>query len=416
MHPIDRDSSRFAGDPLRRLVHVDGRQALVGTRGWTIAFFVPLADPLLLPDEFILEVRDVLDRKELMVVAIEMGEQGFTSETVLSLCFRQVSGRADFNPVRNVGLAATQAFPGLETTGGELVSETLATVVEVVGNVPNLSKDALSKLFDRSLDAIRSVQRSYGAVSGRPVQPISRQRCPPGLPMYKRKPESSPETWHGDSFLFLVHDLMELHALDAPSLDGEKLKAMNQIDRQLQMSSPFSNAAALLQDGLRMADQEGDAWNAVALLASSCERMLNELIGCLMWEDGLRPEDCSRHFNSFIVALVAGSEFKSRLGGGWDKEGAHPIGDWYRDVALVRNEMLHGGSFPDAAAASRARAATLGLRDFIKDQLVDALDRYPRTAWLLLGSNQFDASLCALHLDRLLADPSETHWQSTAAR
>ena len=97
-----------------------------------------------------------------------------------------------------------------------------------------------------------------------------------------------------------------------------------------------------------------------------------------------------------------------------DEPGA--IHDWFKQVASLRNRVVHSGydpSFTEAAAASQAASA---LATSLGDLLASNTESYPRTALILPGKLGVQRrGKWHKRLDELHSDASEVNWVSTFA-
>jgi hypothetical protein len=133
------------------------------------------------------------------------------------------------------------------------------------------------------------------------------------------------------------------------------------------------------------AAEGGDQRAALTALALACEFHLDTLLAALLWEENLAPPDAARiRENTNITSRVA-QHFSSRLKGNWTRNPGKPIGEWFHEVVVVRNSVLHGGRTPMRSEVDIAGEATNRLYAFLAERLVSNWRRYPKTMSVFVG-------------------------------
>ena len=161
---------------------------------------------------------------------------------------------------------------------------------------------------------------------------------------------------------------------------------------------------------------DGEPRQAVISAASGCESLLDDLLCCLLWEEGERPEDWSQFFNQSLTQRVRSGSYAARLKGSWTFAGDGPIARWFGSVRGVRNRVVHGGDEPTTAEAVEAMASALELTNFIVDRLRHRVSKYPRTAWMAGAPAFLSNRSLNRHVLPLTEDPREPPWRQTARR
>lgn len=133
----------------------------------------------------------------------------------------------------------------------------------------------------------------------------------------------------------------------------------------------------------------GDNRGAAIFMGLACERLLDDLLCHLMWEDEETPEagpDVFQDRNG--IAARVRREFHPRLKGSWSTKDAGPLADWWEKVAHVRNKVAHGTYIPTDEEIEDGIGAANRLVAYISDCLVDQIKqegRYRLTALALMG-------------------------------
>jgi hypothetical protein len=129
----------------------------------------------------------------------------------------------------------------------------------------------------------------------------------------------------------------------------------------------------------------GDTANAVILAELSGVIFLDLVLSLMMWDEGATPDETALAFDrTFKRRLLR--EYAGRLGGDWNLlHQGRPVGQWYADLYVLRNRVLHGGYVPDRDEATTALHAADALSTFISDRILDRCERFPRTALIVFG-------------------------------
>ncbi|MFT6292148.1 MAG: hypothetical protein ACJAR2_002762 [Ilumatobacter sp.] len=405
--------------PFRMLVSDDGIHVPVGEYGYGVTFFLPLPEPLLLPDLYMVPSYSWLSLEEVISQSDELKPFRCHRELEVSLCFRRIEHDADPDPTVGAVWSATRAaMPRLATPpegkkpSTENLPAALTTVVEVYALVASLDQEALTEAIDRGLAATRQVQRAYGKAVGRAVTPLTRERCPLTAVIHAYPPDTAFHQRPTEQVFFVLNPSAQPSTED-PLLTADQLDAF-EYHRALN-DEHLGVPPGLALDGFREIIQEGNVWAGLALLASACECYLDLLLTCLMWEEGRRPEEASKVFDQVLVQRIKKAMFSDRLEGDWDIDGDGPVGSWFRNVATPRNSMLHTGRTPSQKEANEAMSAYNELVKHIGERLLANAAKYPRTMWMILGADQVPVN-ARVHVEPLLESPDEPDWKATSMK
>lgn len=112
---------------------------------------------------------------------------------------------------------------------------------------------------------------------------------------------------------------------------------------------------------------------------------LDTLLAALLWEEDLAPPDAARIWENTNITSRVAQHFSSRLKGNWTRNPGKPIGEWFHEVVVVRNSVLHGGRTPMRSEVDIAGEATNRLYAFLAERLVSNWRRYPKTMSVFVG-------------------------------
>ncbi len=406
--------------PYRMVIHRDQpRNArLIGSTGEMVRFFLPLPEALGLPDSWVRRRLVQLEGPLYAAITEATGDPDFWYEMLVSMCFLRVSRPTPAIPVsiEVARLAAQRALPESDPPPLQPPeAEKVYTVVEVAALVQNRSVDELSRVLDTAIAAIADVQASYSTVTGQSVTRLTRPRCPLAVSMFHHPPAAEPSTWHADASLFFVHDLFEQIAPSEELLGDDTLRLIDTVHGMRMESAPFLMARELMDDAIRSLRIDGEPRQAAISAGSGCESLFDELLCCMLWEDGERPEDWSKFFSQSLARRVTSSEYSGRLSGSWSVDDDGPVGLWFREVRALRNRVVHGGDEPSTGEAATAVLAAKNLFNFATQLLRKAVAKYPRTAWMAVGP-ALSKPAVKLHAGPLFNDSREPAWRETARR
>lgn len=123
---------------------------------------------------------------------------------------------------------------------------------------------------------------------------------------------------------------------------------------------------AVYQDRLREARcclyRFGQRDNSVVLASTAAEALVDNTLTAIAWDCGMSPEQAAK-------AYYKGQGLRQRirihladlLGGDWDPKGGGPVAKWDRELARLRNKVVHEGYLP---SRDEAVAALEALRAF----------------------------------------------------
>jgi hypothetical protein len=278
-----------------------------------------------------------------------------------------------------------------------------------------LSGEQIDLLFDMAIDRVRHLQMAYHAVENGPITLLTAELLPPLVPFAVRT-----------SAQIATKEVVELRIYTSgrsynavtrgEDLPKETIAAIFSVDRQIN-ENPLSAYRELDREAFVALRRSGNTRVSVVMAAASAEVILDRTLLLLQWEEGKTPEAAAGEWRDALKTRVE-RDFADRLGGSWDLTADKPVGRWARNVAQVRNRVIHGGYLPSREEAEQAIGAARELVTFICDQLAsdNNLRKYTRSAVLLAGNDGLrKRGRYTNAVKRLQANRSEPPWALTFA-
>ncbi|MEU0497518.1 hypothetical protein, partial [Mycobacterium sp. NPDC006124] len=266
----------------------------------TRAWFIPLEDPLSLPQGYIVQcpkMRSVLDP---MWSDKELHPNFRECETMISLKIWQLeTGLAAVQERTGVALdACRRAFPSYfeaqapPSDGVDWPAINMpATVVEATVSVyrDGVTDELYGSLMNDVIDEIRRVQRVASYVSGLPVRPVSLEALPPYIPTATGSVGESGFRADGDVGVYLLpQNVVKLPA--RRDFSGIEMQSFESF--LYRSDAVFSGFLASQSEARAALLHRGDARSSVLASATACEAFLDDFLKHLLWEQLATPEEC----------------------------------------------------------------------------------------------------------------------------
>ncbi|MBW3590068.1 MAG: hypothetical protein KY429_11690 [Actinobacteria bacterium] len=388
-------------------------------------FFVPLPEPLGLPDGYVFQATSSMSWEE-WLAAHDQGQHLDLDTTYLDASFRfwrATEPRNDIYSLKSLFETARKAFASSEqdlenqeaSEGEGLNVERTIVEMAIPFEEPSEEEmdDVLSQAFDFGISILREFQRSYALVRKRPLTLVSRQRLPFSV-LGLRRIANDEDQWPEALSVYFVS--MNVHSItrdeDFTDADFQRLESALNVQSR---GAVFTLYADLSREAKVALELNGEYRQAVILAATATEVALDSLLCHLMWEEVKRPEEAAALFDQsrgFISR--AKSHLSPRLGGNWSLTGAGQVALWHSNLFLLRHRIMHAGYEPTSEEATAALNDGLGTLDsFIAERLSEptAIAKYPRTAMAVLGKQGLEQrSRWNSVLEQLADDPNEPNW------
>lgn len=263
------------------------------------------------------------------------------------------------------------------------------TVVEMVTFVARkadlTTTDTKRDPLTRCLDVLLEFHRAYRLIGKLPCEELTYARLHPMVLTTRRLLEDRKPTPDG----VLVLNVRPGHV-------GALVEQIGMVDfdlvtaayTRLRAGDPTMVAAERMTDARHSFFELGKNAEAVIQVATSCEVILDALIGMTLWERGTAPEEAADMFSGDLAARVK-QVCSGLVGGQWSLR-AGVSGDWYERVAGLRNRVVHAAYQPSDTEVRACLESAQALSNYINDRLFGRAHQYPTTAWVFLGRPGFD--------------------------
>lgn len=151
--------------------------------------------------------------------------------------------------------------------------------------------------------------------------------------------------------------------------------------------------------------QTGDPADAIISYQVAAESLVFDTFRMLLVDEGKASAEIEAAVDGEVAFKpVLTKSLPSRLGGSWDVTLAHgALRQYWEDLYLVRNRIVHGGFDPHGGHAQDAEKGYRALRDHLESRLVAKMTDYPRTACARFGREGLSArGLMTKRMSRLI--------------
>ena len=264
------------------------------------------------------------------------------------------------------------------------------TVVEAVTFVsPDDVSSGEDTALTRCVDVLLQFHRAYRIAERARIPELTYER----LPIFVLRLERPVSGGRRPRVLGVsILDHTNTPGVVGAEIDQAKSGRINQIVLRARHRDPLQTFADRRLDALVEAQTNGRFGESVVQVAIAAEVFLDAILGLMMWEEALGGAisvgDAASAFSRDLTPRLR-NEYSSRLGGDWSLTGPNLL-PWERDVASVRNRVVHGGYRPGRNEAADAMNALTTLEHFAGDRLAKRFASYHRTGWMFLGAAGFE--------------------------
>jgi hypothetical protein len=168
---------------------------------------------------------------------------------------------------------------------------------------------------------------------------------------------------------------------------------------------------------LRAGEIRGDRVDEVVSLQTALESRLYGTWRSLLIDRGWSSEQLSSLFgvDGNYKALVT-TILPRLLKGRWDVTAPGTVvGEYWKNLYMLRNRIVHGGYEPSIREAEAARQSYDDLRYFIRERAWDNRADYPRSALTVIGRNMmqkngWEDAKFERNIEELIAEPNPWYW------
>jgi hypothetical protein len=194
-------------------------------------------------------------------------------------------------------------------------------------------------------------------------------------------------------------------------LDKEGLDKLSVIASRYRRGDPLY-PVNLLRTRLRRARQiDGDFSDTTVYAQMLLEVLMDTVLTLLLWEEGMDPSQAADEFSVQRMPVRLQQQIAPRLKGRWDWNGRGPVGDWGKELRVLRNRVVHGGYRPTVEEADRTLAITKAVDEHLRFRLARSWEKYRRSALLVIGKPGFQRKgQWHDHMEKWIKSQAEPDW------
>ncbi len=265
---------------------------------------------------------------------------------------------------------AYEQWVSLETPGGLLQGE---------------NPDDQAYAFHRSLGALNHFLMALEVATGdRRIRRLDSHDLRPAMFIGAYAQDKK---WHPISSMMMHPDAIPEWFTTDPNATVDMTR-VNAAFAAMANAQPYLAARRWRVRAQRAIRYDGDPADSVISFQIAAESLLYETWRMLLVDEGLLEADIEAEmskdipFKSLLTKLLP-----QKLGGNWDvTRASSPISQYWNDLYLVRNKIIHAAYEPHGGDAEKAEGAYQGLRDFLHDRLHANYKTFPRTFFVRLGT------------------------------
>ena len=395
-----------------------------------IYFFLPLPEPLQLPDDYRIETHDIVSFTELRRAHQEGRQDNWNGEYLLAssrIWQTTVPVASHLDPMlRAARQVVHRAIPTLNhKVGSESQTDSGAdilpkTVVEIAVRVTSFDDDDMGGAFEVAVECVQAIQRAHYLVTRRPLTLLTVENAPVLVLMAQREahPADGPTGgWPDDVAIYMPNT--NVQAITPESIwDQDDLEKFTAALAASELGS-FIPMAQLIEEAQHALHRRGDYRAAITLLYSATEVMFDTLLTLILWEENKTPEQAHAEcFSEGGLQTRLRRHYAPKMRGNWHLDRKSVLSDWNRDLASVRHRIVHAGYLPSREEAYQANSSFDALHNFITQRVTigEFIRQCPVTALSFMGIDGMKQhGRWTRRLERLV-DEDQVEWAPTFHR
>lgn len=250
----------------------------------------------------------------------------------------------------------------------ELSSITHTTVMKLTAAAPSIDcQEDIDHALDSCLDLIHWTVDGLNAVTGRSWALPRPESEALGIIVWADQVQDRGLTRVLDPGLLLFSPWRH----QVVSLDDRQLGALPHAQVESAQGHPISLVFRLKAEAVGALRRLGDSHTAIVMAQTTCEAWIDLLVCALLWDEGMTPAQAADALRTGESTLHrVNSLLQPRLGGpGWDANQNGEFRDWRKNLAEIRNLVVHGGFLPPLHVAEAAVEAMHNWIRFTLDRL-----------------------------------------------
>lgn len=368
-----------------------------------VTFIIPLPNSIKVPDGYHIDFVQPDNGSD--NDAVKFVTDGISLKIKERIQFHAMPESADMRPMNISAQAAKDVLRDRDESNEEplspLVGNAIVAYVSVIISPRKLAENEYSDMFDHALGVLRSYLKSYYVVDRVAIELPSRMNLPSVIMIHKEDISSDGAPVTDDpsieQTLLILHTQSDPFIYSGAPLEMDLLASAVHID-----TTAGADVINTTLDTFReasLAYRRGEFLSASILFASSIEVFLDSMLLYLLWEEGRRPEeafeimyqtkmcsceDCKSKMTTTLDRVVGGL-YEARIGGDWSK--TSELMKLWREIAELRNKVVHTGIEPETTAVDRLLEIVPQIQTILTDYLVSAIDKYPLAAYFIAGQD-----------------------------
>lgn len=266
-------------------------------------------------------------------------------------------------------------------------------VTPAVVDPSGASEEALLGSLEYGIDCVRHMQRSLYGTRRLPFRLATKETIPSVL-FYEHAKVDVKQATSSDypveawiQGVVAEANLSSVFSQRPVTMTTEEHESFNKYMLARLEHAPLYEYLELRRRATVALDRDGDYNSAIIWAGTAAEYLLDEVLRMMLWESGKAPEDCIAQFSKLSITMRVKSNYSSIAGASWDLKSPGPVLDWWRNVAQVRNSVIHDVYEAGRKEAEEAIHTTDLLLTHIGDLLYAKFDSHWRSLFLLVGSD-----------------------------
>lgn len=261
--------------------------------------------------------------------------------------------------------------------------DTYRTVVEMQVQAPMLTESSIVVGFRRGFDALHEFHRAYRVATRAQIRPLTVER------LHQLAPFAAVDKsgrWDARTGWVIAHRRLPhevapeiMHPRDLTQLEWH----MDALRRAHPMALFWERMLPAYADF-----DDGDFTGATLDAAIAVEMLIDATLALALWDSGVSADTAYKKKDRGSIVGRVRTRLALALGDDpdlWDVEAATPASRWKSELADLRNHIVHSGYSASRSDAFAGIEAAEKLIAFVERRVLDAADRRPRAALMILG-------------------------------
>lgn len=261
--------------------------------------------------------------------------------------------------------------------------DTYRTVVEMQVRAPILTESSIVVGFRRGFDALHEFHRAYRVATRAQIRPLTVER------LHQLAPFAAIDKcgrWDARTGWVIAHRRLP-HDVAPEIMHPRDLAQLEWHMDCLRRAHPMARFWERMLPAYAAFD-DGDFTGATLDAAIAVEMLIDATLALALWDSGVPADSAYKRKDRGSIVGKVRTRVASALGDDpslWDTEAATPASRWKRELADLRNHLVHDGYSAGRDDALRGVESAENLIAFVEGRVLEAVDRRPRAALMILG-------------------------------